>query len=92
MRDAIVAVLLAAGVGIAALATLGVVLMRTAIDRVHYAGAAGAAAVCVTAAVLVRDSFSLAGDKALLLAVFLLLTSPLVTHVTARAIAEGRAR
>jgi multicomponent Na+:H+ antiporter subunit G len=92
MRDAIVAVLLIAGLVLAAFATLGVVLMREAIDRLHYAGVAAAVAVCIAAAVLVRDSFSLAGDKALLLAVFVLVTSPLVSHVTARAIFKERGR
>jgi multicomponent Na+:H+ antiporter subunit G len=92
MRDAIVTVLLVAGLALAAFATLGVVLMREAIDRLHYAGVATAVAVCIAAAVLVRDSFSLAGDKALLLAVFVLVTSPLVSHVTARAIFKERGR
>ena len=32
-----------------------------------------------------REGFSLIGDKALLVAVFVLLTSPVLSHVTARA-------
>jgi multicomponent Na+:H+ antiporter subunit G len=92
MRDAIVTALLVAGVALAAFATLGVVVMREAIDRLHYAGVAAASAVCIAAAVFVRDSFSLAGNKALLLAVFMLVTSPLLSHVTARAIYKERGR
>jgi multicomponent Na+:H+ antiporter subunit G len=92
MRDAIVTVLLVAGLVLAAFATLGVVLMQAAIDRLHYVGAAASSAVCVATAVVVRDSFSLMGNKAVLLGVFVLVTSPLVSHVTARAIARERAR
>jgi multisubunit Na+/H+ antiporter MnhG subunit len=92
MRDAVVAVLLVAGLALAAFATLGVVLMREAIDRLHYAAGAAPATVCIVAAVLARDSFSLVGNKALLLAVLVLVTSPLVSHVTARAIFKERGR
>ena len=37
------------------------------------------------AAVVVQKSFSLVGDKAILVAVFLLVVSPLLTHLTGRA-------
>lgn len=90
MRDTIVAVLLAAGVAIELLACAGVVLMRDPLDRLHYVGATTAAALCVTAAVLVRDSFSLIGNKALVLAAFLLVTGPVLSHVTARVAHRGR--
>jgi multicomponent Na+:H+ antiporter subunit G len=90
MRDAIVAVLLAAGVAIELLACAGVVLMRDPLDRVHYVGATTAAALCVAAAVVVRDSFSLIGNKALVLAAFLLVTGPVLSHVTARVAHRGR--
>lgn len=36
-------------------------------------------------AIPLRQGFSLIGDKALLIGVFVLLTSPLLSHVTARA-------
>jgi multicomponent Na+:H+ antiporter subunit G len=90
MRDAIVAVLLAAGVAIELLACAGVVLMRDPLDRLHYVGATTAAALCVAAAVVVRDSFSLIGNKALVLAAFLLVTGPVLSHVTARVAHRGR--
>jgi multicomponent Na+:H+ antiporter subunit G len=90
MREVAWAVLLAAGTGLELLACAGVTLMREPLDRVHYAGASAAAALLVAAAVLVRDSFSLIGNKAILVAVFILVTSPVLAHVTARAIHGAR--
>ena len=78
--------LLVAGVALELLACLGVLLMRDALDRLHYTGAGTLAALCLAAAVLVRESFSVIGNKAIALAAFLLLTSPVLAHVTARAI------
>jgi multicomponent Na+:H+ antiporter subunit G len=90
MRDAIASVLLVAGVAIELLACAGVVLMRNPLDRLHYVSAATAAVLCVAVAVVVNDSFSLIGNKALLLAAFLLVTGPVLTHVTARIAHQGR--
>jgi multicomponent Na+:H+ antiporter subunit G len=90
VRDAAVAVLLVAGVALAVLATLGVVLMRDAFERLHYLGPATLATACMAAAVVVRESFSLIGNKAIALAVFVLVTSPVVSHVTARALHHAR--
>jgi multicomponent Na+:H+ antiporter subunit G len=86
VRGAVVTALLAAGVALELLACLGVLLMRDALDRLHYTALGTLAALCIAAAVLVRDSFSLIGNKAIALAAFLLVTSPVLTHVTARAI------
>ena len=90
MRDVAVTALLAAGVAVELLACLGTLLMRDALDRLHYAGAATLAFVCIATAVVVRDSFSLIGNKALLLAAFVLVTGPVLTHVTARLAHQGR--
>jgi multisubunit Na+/H+ antiporter MnhG subunit len=86
LRDVVVAVLVAAGLAVELLALAGVVLMRTALDRLHYAGAATTAALCLGAAVVVRDSFSLIGIKAIVVAVFVAVTSPVLVHATGRAI------
>jgi multicomponent Na+:H+ antiporter subunit G len=86
MRDALATVLLVAGTALALLACLGVLLMREALDRVHFTGAAVPAALLIGAAVLVRDSFSLIGGRAIAVAVFALVTSPVLTHTTARAL------
>jgi multisubunit Na+/H+ antiporter MnhG subunit len=89
MRDVAVTVLLFAGVAIEVLACLGALLMRDAFDRLHYVGATTPALLCIAAAVVVRDSFSLIGDKALALAAFVLVTSPVLVHLTARAIRDA---
>ena len=86
MRDAIATALLLAGVAVELLACAGVVLMRDALDRLHYAAAGTLAALLLVAAVLVRESFSLIGDKAILLGAFVLVTAPVLTHFTAQAI------
>jgi multicomponent Na+:H+ antiporter subunit G len=85
MRDAVVAVTLVGGVAIEVLCCVGLLVMRGAYARLHYSAPAGLGAVLVATAVVVREGFSLIGDKALLLAVFVLLTTPVLAHVTARA-------
>jgi multicomponent Na+:H+ antiporter subunit G len=92
MRDVVSTVLLVAGVALVVLAGLGVLLMRDALERIHYLGLMGPAACCAGAAVFVHEGFSLIGDKALLLGAFLLLSSPALAHVTARAIRRLGAR
>lgn len=82
--------LLAAGAAAQVLAVLGVVLMRDALDRLHYLAASTLAGILLAAAIVVRESFSLIGNKALLLAAFLLFTSPVLTHATARALVAAR--
>jgi multicomponent Na+:H+ antiporter subunit G len=86
MREIAAYALLGGGVALQLMACVGVLLMREPLDRVHFAGATTAAALLVAAAVLVRDSFSLIGNKAIALAAFVLVTAPVLAHVTARAI------
>jgi multicomponent Na+:H+ antiporter subunit G len=85
MRDLVVAILLIAGVAIELLCCLGVVVMRGAYARLHYSAPAGLGAMLLGLAVLLRQGFSLIGDKAMLIGVFVLLTAPVLSHVTARA-------
>jgi multicomponent Na+:H+ antiporter subunit G len=85
MRDVAVAVLLVAGVALVAIGVAGVLAMRGVYDRIHYTSLPCLGALLICLAVLVRESFSLIGNKALLVGVFLLVTSPLLSHVTARA-------
>jgi multicomponent Na+:H+ antiporter subunit G len=89
VRPVATALLVGAGVGLQLLACLGVVLMRDALDRLHYTATAGLAGCCLAAAVLVEEGPSLIGIKALLLAAFLVVASPVLSHATARAIADG---
>lgn len=85
MRAAVVGVLLFAGVAIELFCCLGLVAMRGPYNRLHFTGPAGFGGALVAGAILVHEGFSLVADKALLLAGMLLLFSPLVVHVTARA-------
>jgi multicomponent Na+:H+ antiporter subunit G len=84
-RELVEYVLLALGVGIEVLCGLGVLAMSSVYDRLHYVGAASFGALLVALAVLVRDSFSLIADKALLVALFLVASGPIMSHATARA-------
>jgi monovalent cation/proton antiporter MnhG/PhaG subunit len=77
-------VLLIAGGAICVLACLGVAAMRNVYDRLHYVGAASIGTLLIAVAVVVRESFSLLGDKALAVAAVLLFAGPVVAHTTAR--------
>lgn len=84
--DVLVAVLLILGVGIELVCCLGVLVMRGVYDRLHYTGPASFGAVLIAAAVVIREGvLSQIGAKAVLIAVVLLVVSPVLVHVTARA-------
>jgi multisubunit Na+/H+ antiporter MnhG subunit len=78
--------LLGLGVLVELVAVLGVAVMRDPFDRVHYVGLVGYGALLVGASILVRESFSLIGDKAIVTGLLLALFSPVVGHVTARSL------
>jgi monovalent cation/proton antiporter MnhG/PhaG subunit len=80
----IATVLLILGVVLELFAVLGVVVMRDVFDRLHYVGLAGYGAVLIAVAILVRESWSLIGDKALATAGLLLIIGPVLVHTTAR--------
>lgn len=73
------------GVALVVVSCVGVLVMRGALERLHFSGPAVLGAVFVAVAVLIKDSFSVIGDQALLIAAFLLLASPILTHAAARA-------
>jgi monovalent cation/proton antiporter MnhG/PhaG subunit len=77
-------VFLIIGVVLELFAVLGVVVMRNVFDRLHYVGLAGYGALLIAVAILVRESWSLIGDKALATALVLVLVGPLLVHTTAR--------
>jgi monovalent cation/proton antiporter MnhG/PhaG subunit len=86
MRDVTVDILLAAGVTAELLCCLGVVVMRTTFDRLHYTAAGTTVGpFCILAAVLVREGFGQIGLDAIAAVVVLFLAGPLVIHATARA-------
>jgi multicomponent Na+:H+ antiporter subunit G len=86
VRDVVVAVLLAVAVLAVLISCLGVLVMRDALDRLHFtAPAATIAPAFVAAAVLVEEPLSGAGFKAVIVAVLLVVTTPVLSHATARA-------
>jgi multisubunit Na+/H+ antiporter MnhG subunit len=88
-RSAASVVLVVIGVGLGVIATLGVVVMRDWQDRVHYGGLSALGVVFVALSVLVRESFSLIGDKALATGLLMLVAAPIAGHVIMR---SGRIR
>ena len=85
MREVIAAVLLFTGLALELAAALGVAAMRGVLQRVHYTGLAMVGAIPIAAAVVVRESFSLASLGPLLLVAYLLISAPVLAHVTVRA-------
>jgi multisubunit Na+/H+ antiporter MnhG subunit len=80
-------VLLGVGAGAQLLCCVGVLAMRTTVDRLHYA-AAGATVgpACVLAALLVREQLASPGLQGLAAVAIVFVASPIVTHALARAI------
>ncbi len=86
MTDAIVAVLLTLGVAGILLSCAGLVVMRAPLDRLHFtAPASTIAPVLIAAAVLVEEPLSSAGIKAVIVALLIIVTTPVLSHATARA-------
>ena len=80
------AILLIAGVGILLICCVGIWVSRDTYDQLHFAGpAASVAPVAIAGAVILEESLSQAGVKALLVAAVIGLTGPVLTHATGRA-------
>jgi multisubunit Na+/H+ antiporter MnhG subunit len=88
-RSVAAVVLLVLGGGLGVVAAVGVTVMRDWQDRVHYAGLSSFAVFLIALSILVRESFSVIGDKALATGVLLLLAGPVMVHTTLR---SGRIR
>jgi len=85
LQDAVVYVLLGAGVACEVIACVGVVAMRNAYDRLHFVGPAALGAVLIAGAIWAREGPSGIALKATVVAVFLLVASPALAHATTRA-------
>lgn len=84
--DLAVDVLLGAGVMGALLCVAGVVVMRTTLDRLHYAAAATTVpAFLILLATLIREHMSAGGLQAIAAVGLLFLINPAVVIATARA-------
>jgi multisubunit Na+/H+ antiporter MnhG subunit len=86
VRSVVATVLLIAGCSLEVLAVLGLVVMRDVYDRLHYVGLAGYGALLVAGGIVVRESFSLIGDKALLTGAVLVLFGSVLVNGTARSL------
>ncbi len=86
LRHIITEVFLWLGVALLLLSALGVVVMRDPLDRLHFPAVSAAGALSVAIAVVVEKSFSLVGDESLLMTVFLVVVSPILTHAIGRAV------
>src|SRR5436305_2429019 len=86
VRHVAATVLLIGGVALELLAVVGVAVMRDTFDRLHFVGLAGYGALLVGIAILVRESFSLIGDKALLTGLLFVVIGPVLVHTTARSL------
>jgi multicomponent Na+:H+ antiporter subunit G len=85
-RDLAVTALLVLAVAVTLVSCAGVLLMRNPYDRLHYtAPAAVIPPVAIAAAVVLEERLSAAGIKALLIALVLIVTNPVLGHATARA-------
>lgn len=85
-RAVVAVVLLVGGAVLELLAVLGLCVMRNAYDRLHYVGLAGFGALLIAVSVVVRESFSLIGDKSLLVGVVLVTTGPILVQSTVRSL------
>ncbi|HET7352447.1 MAG TPA: monovalent cation/H(+) antiporter subunit G [Gaiellaceae bacterium] len=84
--DLVVDVLLALGVAAELLCVTGVIVMRTALDRLHYAAATTTVpAFLILAAVLVREHLTSGGIEAIAAVSLLFLLNPALVITTARA-------
>ena len=79
-------VLLFLGVALELFAVLGMAVMRSVYDRLHYVGLAGYGGLLIAISILVRESWSLIGDKALATGAALVLIGPVLVHTTLRSL------
>ena len=85
-RHVVASILLIGGGGLELLAVLGLCVMRSVYDRLHYVGLACFGGLLMGVAILVQESFSLIGDKALLVGVMLISAGPVIAHTTVRSL------
>jgi multicomponent Na+:H+ antiporter subunit G len=82
----IIDVLLAIGVLNALIGAIGVLVVHDLYERLHYLSPPSTISIsCFAAAVIVDKHFSIAGIKALIIAIVIILMNSVLTHATARA-------
>lgn len=86
LKEIFVMVLLVGAVFVELGCALGLWTIKDSFDRLHFLGPASTLGpLLVAAAIVLEESLSTNGVKALIAALLLLLTSPILTHATARA-------
>jgi multisubunit Na+/H+ antiporter MnhG subunit len=85
-RHVVATVLLIGGGLLEVLSVLGLCVMRDVYDRAHYVGLAGFGVLLIAIAIVFRESFSLIGNKALLVAAIFVFSGPVLVHVTIRSL------
>jgi len=91
VRDAVAVALLVVGLAVVLASCVGMAALADPLDRLHLvtpASTIGVAATC--AAVVVHEGLDASGTSAILLAVIVVGSSPLVSHATARSIEVRR--
>ncbi|HLY50734.1 MAG TPA: monovalent cation/H(+) antiporter subunit G [Solirubrobacteraceae bacterium] len=83
-RHVVAEMLVWIGVALILIACVGMVILRSAYDRLHFSSPAILGVMFVAASVVVKESFSLIGNKSILIAVLVLLGSPLITQASGR--------
>lgn len=83
-RILVATALLVSGGTVQLLAVLGLCATRDVYDRMHFVGVVGYGALLIAIGIVFRESFSLIGDKALLVGVVLVVTGPVLVHTTMR--------
>jgi multicomponent Na+:H+ antiporter subunit G len=84
--DVVVVVLLSVGVAVAVLCCIGLAVAADVFDRIHFLTPASTVApVLIAAAIAVKESVSAASAKAIVTALLIIVTSPVIGHATARA-------
>jgi multisubunit Na+/H+ antiporter MnhG subunit len=85
-RAVVALILLIAGGLLEVLSVLGLCVMRSVYDRLHYVGLAGFGALLIGGSIVVRESVSLIGDKALLVGAVLVFAGPVMVQSTVRSL------
>ena len=80
------AALVIAGVAVLALCVLGVLIVPGPMNRLHFLGPAPLGVLLVCAGVLAEKGASTIGIRAVLIALFTIVTSPVLSHTVARAL------
>lgn len=79
-------VLLAGAVGLELVCATALLLVHDPFDRLHFLGPASSIGPALVAlAIVMEEALSTNGVKAIVVAALLLITSPVLTHATARA-------